>query len=552
MKRSLGQMVLLSAIALGWNLVAGPAEAGLKFATVTISAVDPAAGTLAVQMRDATEDTVLKIDQSTKVLVGREPAALSDLEPGQKISIMYRSESGNVSRIRIMEKRSSAPRQMKEEKEEEKAPAKSPGAPTPTASSDAKEPKDSDAPDSSTETAEGAEPSQGPWPQWRGPRQDGISTETGLLNPWPRRGLEEVWSCEIGIGYSSFAVVGKRLYTMDLKGIKEYVRCLDAETGKEIWAHGYQGANANSFSNSSNGPRATPTVCGSWVYSIGAAGMLTILDAETGRSVTPASNLLSTVRAQNLPWGMAGSPIVYADMVYANPGGSRGSSIIAIANNTGSTIWRCLDDKAGYATPLLITVRGFDTGVEGDRVLVFFTGQALVGVTSMRGDELFRYPWKTRFDCNIATPIYVDGHLFISSGYDSGCALLKLTPSGEKLSVKEVYRSRDMNNHFSTCIYHDGYLYGFNNDFLTCIDFKTGKKQWTKRGYGKGSLTMADGNLIILSEKGKLSLARPDPEDYEEISSFQALKGRCWTVPVVANGRLYVRNEELLKCFSLR
>ena len=381
----------------------------------------------------------------------------------------------------------------------------------------------------------------GPWPQWRGPRQDGISIETGLLNAWPRGGPAEVWSTQIGLGYSSVAVVGKRLYTMDMRKTYEYVRCLDVDTGREVWNHEYQGAYKNQFGS---GPRGTPTVCQGRVYSIGATGILHCLSAEDGRVLFQV-DLLDKFHAKNLTWGISGSPLVHAGMVFANPGGKGGNSVVAIDAGTGETIWRGLDDKAGYATPLLVDLDGL-------QAVVFFTGDALVGVSASRGEELFRQPWKTRYDCNIATPIFSKGLLFTSSGYGTGCALFQLTRRGEGISARQIYQNRNMRNHFSTCVLHDGHLYGFDEAFLSCLELRTGERKWTKRGFGKGSITMADGHLFILSDKGKLCLARPSPQDYQEINSFQALAGKCWTVPVIANGRLYVRNEEILRCFDLR
>lgn len=376
-----------------------------------------------------------------------------------------------------------------------------------------------------------------PWPEWRGPKRDGISRETGLLDAWPDEGPVILWSVPIGEGYSCFAIVGERLYTMAQEGPEETVLCLDAANGQPIWKCAY----ASEFKcEEGNGPRGTPTVDGDRVYAVGGNNVFHCLDADTG-AVHWRKDLLEEFSAPNMPWGTSTSPLVAGDLVYVVPGGPNGNGVAAFDKRTGELRWTNLDDRAGYSSPMRIEVTGRP-------VILFFNAVALVGADPETGAEYFRYPWETQYRCNISTPIHQDGHVFISSGYDQGCALVRLSESGNKVDCEQVYKNKEMKNHFSTCILHEGKLYGFDMAFLTCLDFASGRREWKQRGFGRGSLTLADGKLIILGENGKLALARPDGTRYEEISSFSAFDGRCWTMPVVSDGRLYLRGPGELVC----
>src|SRR5262249_17938991 len=185
----------------------------------------------------------------------------------------------------------------------------------------------------------------------------------------------------------------------------------------------------------------------------------------------------------------------------------------------------------------------------GKPQLVYFTGQGAVGVSPTDGKALWRFDWKTAFDINAATPIYTDGGLFISSSYGVGGAVVRLKAKGDP---EVVWKNQSMQNHFSTCVLYEGHLYGFSTDRLRCVEFKTGKVKWDKTGLGKGSLLIADGTLIVLGEQGTLVLAEATPKEYVEKARWQALEGTCWSAPVLANGRLYLRNEKRLMAVALR
>lgn len=379
------------------------------------------------------------------------------------------------------------------------------------------------------------------WPQWRGPNRDGVSPETGLLVVWPAEGPKELWRAKTGVGYSCVAVSRGRVYTLVQDGDSEAVVCWEADTGKELWRFKYPCEYVNDFGS---GPRSTPTVGGEHVWTVGATGIFHCLKAETGQKEW-RHDLLEEFKADNLRWGVSFSPLIEGDLVITNPGGPNGNSIVAFDKRTGKVAWHALDDLAGYSSPMAVTMAG-------KRQLIVFTGKNLVSVSPQDGKLFWSYPWETSYDCNIATPIAVGDYLFISSGYGKGCALLKVSGKGDTVEVQRVYEHNRMCNHFSSSVYFKEHIYGFNDAVLTCLDFRTGKALWKESGFRKGSLTIADGHLFILGEDGKLALATATPDRYEEKARFRFSGNRCWTVPVVANGKLYVRDEETLVCYDIR
>jgi outer membrane protein assembly factor BamB len=386
----------------------------------------------------------------------------------------------------------------------------------------------------------------GDWPQWRGPRRDGVSMETGFLTAWPSSGPKKLWSQPAGVGFSSLAVANGRAYTLFQDGPNEAVICWDADNGKELWRFRYPCKYENYFGS---GPRATPTVDGDLVFTVGGTGILHCLKTNPSSAegeLVWRKDLLTEFDASNLEWGVSFSPLVEGDLLYTNPGGPNGNSLAAFDKRTGQLKWKALDDPAGYSSPIAVTL-----GTK--RQILFFTGAGLVGVAPDTGALYWRFPWSTNHGCNIATPIAVQDYVFISSGYNRGCAVIKIEPQPDgSLQPVRVYEHSKMCNHFASSVRHQDHLYGFNNTFLTCMNFRTGEVTWKERGFDKGSLLLADGYLIVLGERGNLALAKADSSKFEKLAEFEASSKKCWTVPVLANGRLYVRDEQQVTCFDLR
>jgi outer membrane protein assembly factor BamB len=382
----------------------------------------------------------------------------------------------------------------------------------------------------------------GEWPQWRGPNRDGLSRETGLLALWPESGPKVIWQQPASAGYSDLVIAGGKAITLFQDGEYEAVVCWNASTGQELWRYKYA---CQYVDPQGSGPRSTPAIDRGYVYSIGARGMFHCLSVEDGK-VNWKHDLAQKFQGPVPRWGVSFSPLVEGDYVFTNPGGPNGNSIVAFNKLTGNVAWKSLDDLPAYSSPVAASIRG-------KRQIIFFTQTGLVSVRPDDGSLLWRFPWVTRFDANIATPIVVGDYVFISSNYDRGCVVVEVTEGRDgSFQAKSVYEHNRMRNHFSTCVYYQDHLYGFDNDTLVCMNFRTGNIAWKKKDFKKGSLLIADGKLIILGESGTLALAEANPAEYRQVSSFQFSREKCWTAPILAKGKLYVRDEQKIVCYDLR
>ncbi len=385
------------------------------------------------------------------------------------------------------------------------------------------------------------------WPQFLGPNRDGSSPEAGLLRNWPRDGPPLVWKKAVGEGYSGPVIAGGKLILFHRVGDNEVVACLNAATGKEHWKFAYPTAYQDDFGKG-NGPRATPTISGKRVYTLGAAGELHCIDFGSGKKVW-GRELLKEYRVPPSFFGVGSSPLVEGNLVLVNVGG-KGAGIVAFDRETGKEVWRATDDGASYASPVAATIHGRRYGI-------FFTRQGVVLLDPKTGKVDYRKRWRARIDAsvNAATPLVVGDLIFFSASYETGALLLKVGKGG----VEEVWSGdEEMSNHYATCVVHDGYLYGFHGRqeagaALRCVELKTGKIRWTRPRYGCGSLVLADGLLLILTERGDLVLAEPSPDAYREkahVHVFDALP--CRAQPALADGRLYARDGAELKCWNLK
>ncbi|MCI0414118.1 PQQ-like beta-propeller repeat protein [bacterium] len=378
------------------------------------------------------------------------------------------------------------------------------------------------------------------WPQWRGINRDGISKETGLLKTWPPAGPKTIWKTALGNGYSAIAVSQGRIFTMASVGVNEYALCFDAATGKEIWRFK---TDATYQSGQGDGPRSTPTVDGNWVYVLGAQSKLYALNGKDGKKIW-FHDLHSEYGSEIPGWGTSTSPLVEGDLLLVDIGGKTGHSIGAFNKKSGALVWKTHTDKQGYSSPIAINANGA-------RQILFFTGTSLVSV-SPTGTVNWKYPWRTSYYANIATPIFIaPDKVYLSTAYDTGAAVLKLTGGKDKLSFQELWKSKISQNHFNSSVLHNDHIYGFDQAILQCIEVNTGKEKWKQSGFGKGSLILAEGNLIVLGERGQLALVEATPSAYKEKSRIQAIEGKTWTSPALANGKLYLRNEKEMFCMDL-
>lgn len=380
----------------------------------------------------------------------------------------------------------------------------------------------------------------GEWPQWRGANRDGISKETGLLKQWPDGGPPVVWKATgAGRGYSSFSISKGRLYTMGLRGDREFVIAFDIANGKEVWATAHGGGFKN---DRGDGPRGTPTIDGERLYALGGNGDLSSLDLKTGK-VGWTVNVLSKFGGSNIRWGISESPLVIGDKVLVNAGGP-GASIVALKKADGSLVWKSQSDEAGYSSAIPVEIGGTTQ-------VVFFTGTRAVGLDLRDGRLIWEYTRPSNDVANIATPIVRGNRIFISSDYGTGGGVVEIKADGK---AQEIYFTKEMRNHHATSILIGDHLYGFSSSILTVMRFDTGEVAWRDRSVGKGSLTYADGHLYAFSENGVVGLVEANPTAYREKGRFQIQQGSLptWTHPVVAGGRLYLRDQDTLYAFDVR
>ncbi len=380
----------------------------------------------------------------------------------------------------------------------------------------------------------------GEWPQWRGANRDGISKETGLLKQWPEGGPPLVWKAAgAGRGYSSFSISNGRLYTMGLRADREFIIAFDIASGKEVWATPHGGAFRN---DRGDGPRGTPTLDGDRLYALGGNGDLSALELKTGKVVW-TMNILQKFGGSNIKWGISESPLVIGDKVLVNAGGP-GASIVALKKTDGALIWKSQSDEAGYSSAIPVEIGG-------STQVIFFTGSRAVGLDIKDGKLLWEYARPSNDVANIATPVVRANRVWISSDYGTGGGLVEIKADGK---AQEVYFTKEMRNHHATSILIGDHLYGFSSAILTAMRFDTGEVAWRDRSVGKGSLTYADGHLYAFSENGVVGLVEANPTAYREKGRFRIQQGSLptWTHPVVAGGRLYLRDQDTIYAFDVR
>ncbi len=384
---------------------------------------------------------------------------------------------------------------------------------------------------------------RGDWPDFRGPHRDGRYDATPIRTDWPREGLPQLWKQPIGLGYASFVVAGGRAFTIEQRRQQEVVAAYDVDTGRELWTHGWTAAFTEVLGG--DGPRATPTYHDGRVYALGALGELECLDARSGALVW-RRNILADNGASNLQWGMSAAPLIVDDKVVVLPGGPNGKSVVAYHRLTGEPVWSSLDDPQAYTSPMLVTIGGL-------RQILVVTGRRAAGLTVNEGRLLWEYPWVTQQAISVAQPLLL-GHdrVFLSAGYGHGAAVFEVSPGDNSFTARTIWENTRMKNKFTSSVLYQGFIYGLDEAILACVDAATGELKWKGGRYGYGQVLLAGDRLIVLTEDGDIAMVKATPERYEQDARFPAIDGKTWNHPVIADGRLIVRNLREMAAFDIR
>ena len=392
------------------------------------------------------------------------------------------------------------------------------------------------------------------WPQWRGPNRDGTSPETGLLKQWPEGGPKLLWQTKgLGDGYSTPSVVGNRLYLISNRGLEnEFVQCLNAQDGSEIWTTPIGKVGNPNQRPSYPASRSTPTIHDGRVYALGSDGDLAVLDASTG-AVQWKKNLRSDFDGKPGTWAYAESPLIDGDRLVCTPGGAE-ATLVALNKSDGSLIWKSPvpgGDEAAYASVIIARP-------DGVKQYVQFLAKGLVGIDAETGKFQWRYDRPAQGSpANIPTPIAWEDYVYVGAGR-SGGGLIKLEAGRDSTEVAPVYFESKAPTAIGGAVRSGEHLFGTTGNALLCLEFKTGKLLWEDRALGAASLCLADGMLYLHGENGDLALVEATPEAYREKSRFtppdQPERGntKAWTYPVISHGKLYIRDRDRLWCYDLK
>ncbi len=539
-------------VACFWGLIllvamSSPALAWLDVVTGEVVSVSRSTGQVVVQLRGKTEKRSLRVSASTRMTLDGEKVEIADIARGQLISAFVDGTSASRVLLRTNPDQPAEPKSTPTGK-----PMPSAGSETASRGNSATGRPVRRRSTGRTGSTSDSGPSSGAvtsgeWNQFRGPNRDNVSPETGLLKEWPDRGPEVAWSASrIGEGYSSVAISDGRLFTMGNRDGAEAVTALDLATGTEIWS---VATGREYHEGQGNGPRGTPTIVDGRVYALGGNGDLACLEAEDG-AIIWKKNILQEFGGQNITWGISESVLIDGDRLICTPGGNNGT-LVALDRNSGSTVWASRvpgNPQAAYSSAIAVEVGGV-------RQYVNFTSAGVVGVRASDGRPMWGQEESANGTANCSTPVFVNGHIFSASGYGTGGALFQLQSRGGLTSSSVVFKTSEMKNHHGGMVVVDGFLYGCDEQILTCLNLRNGQTAWKSRSVGKGSVTYADGNLYVRSEGGPVALVEANPREYVEKGRFDqpSRSGRpAWSHPVVADGKLFLRDMDTLLAFDVK
>lgn len=398
------------------------------------------------------------------------------------------------------------------------------------------------------------------WGFIRGPHGDG-STPEKVAKTWPAAGPKVVWKVPSKSGFSCLVVSDKLAACLELRDVdgaaQEVVVARDADSGKELWVKplgpvkydggGDSGTDSN---KGGDGPRSSPTIDGGRVYVTSGKLVVTCFDGKNG-GVIWQHDLIKEYAGRNITWQNAAAPVVDGDLVLV-AGGGPGKSLLAFKKGSGELAWSAFDEKMTHATPAVTTLLG-------KHQVIFFVQSGLLAIDPADGSELWRYPFTYKVSTG-ASPVVAGDIVYCSAGYDVGAGACKVTKAGDKFSAQEIYRfkgNKPLANHWSTPVFFEGKLYGlfqfkeYGDGPLKCVDVATGKVEWEQKGFGPGQVILVDGHVLVLSDAGDLVLVKAVSSGYQEVARANVLTGKCWSTPVISNGRIYARSTKEAVCLEV-
>jgi outer membrane protein assembly factor BamB len=389
-------------------------------------------------------------------------------------------------------------------------------------------------------------PGEHDYPQFLGPQRSGVLPNARFSRDWNRTPPREVWRKPVGAGWSAFAVVGDYAITQEQRDSQEYVVCYRIADGAVMWLH----ADELRFDSSMGGPgpRATPTIADGQVFAVGGTGQLNCLDGATGRRLWSV-NILQDNNAENLAHGVCASPLVVDNLVIVCPTGKTGKSLVAYDRATGKQVWQGGEHQASYSSPMLAVI--------GDqRQILLHNSAGVAAHDPADGKVLWFFPWTNLESTNCSQPIPntgKPGNVFVSTGYNKGCALISLVRStdGSNWSAVPVWENRSMKTKFTTPVLRDGHVYGLDDGILACVELETGKRKWREGRYQHGQILLAGNLLIVQAEDGDVVLVEAVPDGHHELGRIKALQGKTWNNPALAGRFLLVRNDQEAACYEL-
>ncbi len=386
--------------------------------------------------------------------------------------------------------------------------------------------------------------SSGDWPAFRGPNRDGVIPGITIATDWQTTPPRLLWRRRVGPAWSSMIVVGDRLFTQEQRGDEETVASYDVSTGNEVWVHGDRARFWETVSGA--GPRATPTFAAGRLFTQGATGIVNCLDAATGRRHW-SHDVTAEAPAKPPMWGFASSPLVALDKVIVFAGGEGDRNLLAYRTDTGDPVWAAPASHDGYSSPELVTLGG-------QPQCLFLGDQGLTSVDPATGKVLWQFGWVQAGAPRTLQAHLVDSsRLFAGTLSGPGAALVDITRQGDQWKAAEVWSSTEVTPEFPDFVVHRGHAYGFTGAVFCCLDLEHGNRRWKGGRYGRGQVMLLPEQslLLVISEKGEAILVAADPEQHRELSRFPALAGKTWNHPVIARGRLFVRNDEEMACYEL-